>query len=92
MDQWKSMPQSYIFENPFFMGTGVDVNMRFSDVYKIKMLEVLHQRIEDGGNITAPIFKDELFPAMRMVELWQKQQLRQFGKVAEEHAGILRVD
>jgi len=77
-----AVPNSYIYENIFFVGQGADAQKRLSEESRIKCIEMLHDSSQSGQGMSAKVFVEEYCLPIWHAERWVAQKQREFGKLA----------
>jgi hypothetical protein len=80
------VPNSYIFENKFFSGQGVDKPKRLSDEGRLAVLTIYQEEVEKGGTFSKATFVDELCAPLRRAEQWVKEKRGIYGALAQSPA------
>ena len=75
-------PQSYVFENKYFLAVGADAKYRLSETYKLKVLDALFDSLGSGCPVTTSAFQSDLCMPMKYVETWVATNVKKFGQLA----------
>ena len=65
-----AIPNSWIFENKYFLGHGADASMRMSKSTQICVIGIGQEDLESGTACSWKTFRDETCMAYRHAELW----------------------
>ena len=63
-----AIPNSYIHENKYFTGQGVDLNRRISTEGRVKLLDMLQDDLESKKPMSVNVFQKEYCAVMKHVE------------------------
>ena len=78
-----NVPNAYVHENKYFMGTGADGPKKLSVVGCLAVIDWVSNDIADGIAMSASKFATEYCAPMRHGESWVTQKKREFGKIAD---------
>ena len=92
-DKFATMPQlkgGYVFDNPYFSGGGHE---RLTPSYAIMALDLFTQQggLDADNEWSVKKFHSSVCLPLRVVELWEKQQIKRFGAVASNSPAFRRV-
>ena len=73
------IPNSYINENPYFVGHGASVGKRLSTDFRMKALKMLGDDKELGRGLSPKVFQEDYCSPLLKAEKWLQQLKKQFG-------------
>ena len=78
-----NVPNAYVHENKYFVGTGADAPKKLSVTGCLAAIEWVSSDITDGIAMSASKFATEYCAPLRHAEGWASQKKREFGKIAD---------
>ncbi len=92
LKEYKSVKGAYIFDNPFFTAQGVNAAQKLSPQHALTALELLMEEFVDGeARMTYLEFPARVCKPLKIVELWERGQVKRFGVVATGSGAFQRV-
>ena len=77
------IPNTYIHENPYFLGNGAEQQKRLSDEGRLKVLDMLREDLDLGRGLSIKVFVDEYCSPLKVAEKWIRAKKAQYGALAE---------
>ncbi|CAJ1458406.1 unnamed protein product [Effrenium voratum] len=86
-----SIPQTYVFDNPFLMGFDANSKKKMSGRYGLTALHLWEDYKKQDRATSASWFKTHVCAPLRAAEVWEASICKKFGRVAQECQQFWRV-
>ena len=77
------IPNSYVHENPYFLGHGAEQQKRMRDATRLKSLDMLREDLDLGRGLSAKVFVDEYCSPLKLAEKWVHGKRVHYGALAD---------
>lgn len=85
------LPNSYVYDNKYFVGHGADKAMRLSDSWRLAVLDTFSEEVSKGNAFSKASFEADVCKPAKVASDWLRALRREFGALADTPA-VRRVE
>lgn len=76
------VPNSYIYDNKYFVGHGADKAMRLSDPWRLAVLDIFSEEVSKGASFSRATFESEICRPAKHASDWLRMLKHEYGALA----------